>query len=93
MTFDEANQQDHPVEEEWHYPLLIKYGFTPETLVAKGFVRCYVWNHSDGHRVIYNIGCNADYWKNPITKDEGYWGTLEDHLKKVTLLTITEISI
>lgn len=37
--FNKANEVEHKVENQWHYEILKRYGFKPNTLIAKGFVR------------------------------------------------------
>jgi hypothetical protein len=79
--FEKANQKVHKVETQWHHPILTKYGFVPETKVAVGFVRVYVYEHPEtGRRVCCNTGVNADYWSEE-GRGGGYWSELEPHLK------------
>lgn len=63
MTFDQANQQEHPVETQWHYPILIAQGFQAETKTAPGFVRAYTYAHPNGARVQCVTGYSADHWQ------------------------------
>lgn len=81
VKFNEADQVMHPVEGEWHYKILSKYGFVPETKTARGFVRYYKYVHPDGRIVTTNTGCNADYWSSN-NGDGGYWSALESYCMK-----------
>jgi hypothetical protein len=86
--FNEADKIVHPVEGEWHYPILTKYDFIPVTQEGIGFVRSYLYQHIPTMRMMrLTTGVNADYW-NEVKggKDVafGYHGTLEEHLKKIT---------
>lgn len=74
MTLNEADKKVHPVETQWHYPIMTKHGFVPETMEATGFVRRYVYNHPDGRKITCNTGVRADYW------DGGNWDELDAHL-------------
>jgi len=78
-AFEEANKRAHLVETQWHYPMLTKAGFVPETKEAVGFVRSYYYHHPDGRTVECTTGVNADYWKSSDKKG-GYWRDLERYL-------------
>lgn len=80
--FEKANQTEHPVENQWHYPILTKYGFEPQAKSAKGFVRRYEYTKGD-HRIICNTGASSDYWSDANTKKIGYWRELEPYLKQL----------
>ena len=41
----------HPVETQWHYKIMTKYGFKPETKEQKGLVRGYVYKDNKGREV------------------------------------------
>jgi hypothetical protein len=83
-TVNEANATVHPVTTQWHYPILIKYGFTPITTEQTGFVRAYTYKHDVLDDIIVcNTGASADYWSNG-SKGYGYWAGLEPHLKTLT---------
>ena len=83
MTFDEADKVIHPVETQWHYPILTAAGYLPNTLSATGFVRRYIYTHPATCNVIaVSTGMNIDYWTDNTTKQSGYWATLESHLAK-----------
>lgn len=62
MQFSQANQTVHPVEAQWHYPILVAQGFCAETKSAEGFVRAYTYVHPNGLQVRCVTGSNADYW-------------------------------
>jgi len=79
-NFDEADKKVHPVEGEWHYPILTKYGFMPVTKVGIGFVRSYLYTKGD-HQIRVNTGVNADYWNDLTNPTFGYWSDLEPFLK------------
>lgn len=81
-SFDEANKTVHPVEKQWHYPILTKHGFVPETKEATGFVRNYTYKHEDGRVIVCTTGSSADYWTDQHTKEHGYWATLEKHITR-----------
>lgn len=70
------NEKIHPVETQWHYPLLEAAGFTPETKEASGMVRSYTYTHPDGRTVTASTGVNADHWSSSDGKS-GYWSTLQ----------------
>lgn len=85
MTFSEANQVVHPVETQWHYKYLTKYGFEPITKEGIGFVRSYEYQNNKGHKIRCTTGSNADYWSDETTKQHGgYWASLEPHLEEIT---------
>jgi hypothetical protein len=79
MTFKEANRVVHPVEKQWHYPKLIKYGFIPETKSAVGFVRAYTYVHPSGRVIKASTGANADHWEDMTSKSVGSCADLEPH--------------
>jgi len=79
-AFNKANEKIHPVETQWHYPILQRYGFEPVTKEAKGFVRSYSYKKG-AHEIICTTGVNADHWKDTINGSYGYWKDLEPHLK------------
>lgn len=85
MTFEEANQTEHPVETQWHYPIMSAAGFEALTKTGTGFVRGYVYKHPVTQKQIRAVtGVNADYWEDQDTSQGGYWSTLEAHVKKLT---------
>jgi len=78
-----ANSVIHNVTDEWHYPILSAYGFTPETTTQIGLVRKYVYKNKDGETVIANTGVHGDYWSSTGTiKDHGYWSSLKGFLDR-----------
>ena len=79
----EADEVMHNVEKEWHYSIMIKYGFKPITKTQKGFVRHYEYQNEKGCRVIVKNGLNNDYWEDITTGKSGYWSSLEPHLKDI----------
>lgn len=80
MDFNEANAVVHPVEKQWHYPIMTKHGFIAETKEQTGFVRHYIYAHPDGRRVVCKTGSSSDYWYDEQTNATGYWATLEKHV-------------
>ncbi len=82
MDFADANTVVHPVTTQWHYPILTKAGFVPETKEAAGFVRSYLYVHPDGRKIRAATGFNADYWDDLTSGGYGYWGTLGTHVTK-----------
>lgn len=80
-AFDKADQMVHPVEDQWHYKILHKYGFVPQEQQAKGFVRWYRYEHPAGHKITCNTGVSADYWSHAEHPDgHGYWSSLEPYV-------------
>ena len=78
--FNEANKIVHPVETQWHYPIMTKYGYVPVTLTGIGFVRSYEYTHPEtGRSIKVSTGVNADYWEDGGAF--GYWRDLEPHLQ------------
>lgn len=82
MNFEEANKAVHPVETQWHYPILTKHGFVPETKEAVGFVRAYIYKHEDGRVIKCSTGVSSDYWTDMATAKFGYWSDLEKYIAK-----------
>lgn len=71
----------HPVATQWHYPIMIKYGYIPDTLEAKGMVRSYQYTHQDtGRKLILDTGAHCDWWKDLHSGHGGLHGKLEQHL-------------
>lgn len=69
----------HPVESQWHYDILTRYGYVAKTKEAVGFVRSYDYEHADGRKITVTTGSSSDYWR---AKDkQGYWSELEPYLK------------
>lgn len=81
-AFSEANKRVHAVETQWHYPIMTKFGYEPDTKYVIGFVRSYEYRHSSGHRMTVSTGVNCDHWSDLETGAVGYWSSLEPHLKK-----------
>jgi len=79
---EEADKTVHLVENQWHYPILTKYGFEPITKKATGFVRAYLYKKGDCE-VRCVTGANADYWESLNPKSLGYWGNLESFLESI----------
>lgn len=84
MDFEEANKAVHPVEKQWHFPIMTEAGYEPETMEAVGFVRHYFYEHPEtGRRFKLCTGMNADYWVDVETKKQGYWTDLAPHLSAI----------
>ena len=84
-AFEEANKVVHPVEDQWHYKILSKYGFVPREKTGVGFVRSYTYDHPKGHVIRCNTGASSDYWSQEGTNHYGYWSGLEPHIRTLTL--------
>lgn len=80
-AFNKANEAVHPVEKQWHYPILTGAGFVPVTLVGTGFVRTYEYVRGD-ITVQCTTGSNAEYWRSS-TGEGGYWASLQPFCNKV----------
>ncbi len=82
-TFAEANKTIHPVETQWHYPILMQYGFEAKTKEAIGFVRSYKYVHPESKEtIICTTGASADYWEtNEIYGNSTFWSDLDPYLK------------
>lgn len=76
--FAAANEIMHPVQDEYHYKLLTKYGFVCNTPPQKGFVRQYLYT-KDETSIIVCIGASADYFDGALGFD--YMSHLEEALK------------
>lgn len=90
IRFNEANKVVHPVQGEWHFPILTAAGFKPVTLEGVGFVRSYKYIHEDGRSIVCTTGVNSDRWEDQKTMNEfgrpkwGYWTDLESYICKET---------
>lgn len=81
-TLEEANEVIHPVESEWHYPIVTAAGFIPEVKEAKGLVRSYIYRHPNGVSVSCNTGYSCDYWRSS-DGFHGYWADLQPYVNKM----------
>lgn len=84
-AFEKANQAVHPVEKQWHYPIMTKHGYVPDTKEGIGFVRAYHYTHPETkHTMKVVTGASADYWEdNAHANGFGYWADLDPHLTKL----------
>jgi hypothetical protein len=82
-AFTKANEKEHPVEEQWHYPIMTKAGFEPKTKTATGFVRKYHYENAAGHHITVSTGASSDHWEDKVSGKMGYWGTLESHVNSL----------
>lgn len=80
--FEAGNKKEHPVETQWHYPIMTDAGFEAVTKSGTGFVRSYDYEKSD-HKVTVTTGANADHWEDKTTGNRGLWKELEPHLKSL----------
>lgn len=82
MSLNEADEKEHKLEDQWHYEIMTKHGWKSNDLIGVGFVRNYVYYHSDHtNKITATTGSSADYW-NDGRGNGGYWADLEPHLKK-----------
>jgi hypothetical protein len=86
--FKKADKAVHPVESQWHYPIMTKHGWTPVTPEAVGFVRSYDYTHPVNRgSITVTTGYSSDYWKDNNPKDGayhgGFWSDLEPYLREV----------
>lgn len=80
----DADKKVHPVEDQWHYPILTKFGFIPLDKTGIGFVRSYRYEHPESkHTIVTTTGYSSDHWSDKTAGDSGYWADLEPHLKKL----------
>lgn len=83
-TFEEANKTVHPVTSQWHYPILTKHGYLPETQEEVGFVRKYIYTHpTTKHSMRLVTGMSSDYWTDTKTSKVGYWNELDTYLASI----------
>ena len=81
-SFNKADKRVHKVEEEWHYPIFIKYGYEPIEKKGIGFVRSYNYVHKErGNKVKWTTGYSRDYWEG--SGGYGLWADLEPFLQKL----------
>lgn len=79
MTLQQADQIIHPVETQWHYPVMKEAGFEPVQTEAKGLVRSYEYRKGD-HVIVCTTGYSADHWEDKTNKAYGYWRALKHHV-------------
>lgn len=80
-AFNAADAVVHPVHTQWHYPIVTKYGYVPDTLSAVGFVRKYYYtNPVTNHVIEVTTGVHADHWIDRASGKFGYWAELEPYL-------------
>jgi hypothetical protein len=85
MNINEADKVVHPVETQWHYPIMVEHGYVPDTKEAVGFVRAYRYTHPiTHHSIIAMTGGQTDHWSDPANNAVGFWAALALHLKKLT---------
>jgi len=82
--FSDADKKVHSVEDQWHYPIMTKYGYVALDKTGVGFVRSYKYEHPETkRRIIVSTGYSADYWNDKEDEAFGYWTDLEPHLQEV----------
>jgi hypothetical protein len=81
MDYTKANKK-HLVEDEWHYPIMTKFGYEPLEKFQLGLVRSYKYK-KNGHEITLKTGVNSDYWRDDENNTGGFWADLEPHLKKI----------
>lgn len=75
-----ADNTVHQVENEWHYPTMVLYGYVPVNKTETGLVRHYVYHHPTlDHKVTCSTGASSDHWQDN-QGHFGFWSTLETHL-------------
>jgi len=77
--FNEGWKVSHPVEKQWHYETMTKYGFKPLDNIKLGWIREYSYSR-DGITVKCTTGANSDRWE--CGSDYGFWGSLGSFLEK-----------
>jgi len=93
-AFEKANQAMHPVEDQWHYPIMKKHGYEPDTPTAQGFVRAYKYTHpKTGHSITANTGASADYWNDNSSGAGGYYSTLAPHMQSIASSNVGESTV
>ena len=84
--FNRADKVIHKVEDQWHYPVMQKYGWISDTPTGIGFVRSYDYHHpsiSIPNKITVTTGVHADTWLTG-SGEGGYWASLEPYLKKLS---------
>jgi hypothetical protein len=77
--FNEGWKVSHPVEKQWHYETMIKYGFKPLDMVKSGWIREYSYSR-DNIIVKCITGASSDRWE--CGSEYGLWSRLESFLKE-----------
>jgi hypothetical protein len=84
----QADKVVHNVEDEWHHPIMTRYGYVPIDKEGIGLVRAFRYAHPETkHEITVNTGVNADYWSDPQNRSvtgKNYWSDLEPHMKSIT---------
>lgn len=70
----------HPVEKQWHYPIMTKYGFKPQDLSGVGLVRFYKYT-KDNVMISCHTGVHQDYFIHG--SKTGIWSELENYIKEM----------
>jgi hypothetical protein len=84
MDFETANDTVHPVETQWHYDTMTEHGYLPLDKEQKGLVRQYRYQHPKTmHTVTVATGSQSDYWVDKANNEQGYWGSLKNHMKNL----------
>lgn len=81
-ALNKADKHVHPVETQWHYPILTKYGYKANTKEGIGLSRSYTYQHPIQPPVKVTTGINGDYWESEDRGKYSYWWSgLELYLK------------
>jgi len=80
MTSNFVHTKIHPVETQWHYPILVKHGFVALTPYAQDMLRSYNYEHPNGTKIRCCTGVSRDYWEDS-KGSWGLWAELEVHAK------------
>lgn len=81
-----ADKVIHPVEKQWHFELMTKHGFKPETKEVTGLVRSYTYNDNKGTKIVVTTGYHTDRWEDKTNGKWGYWSTLKDHINHLMMI-------
>lgn len=82
---ESVDDKEHPIEKEWHYPVLTAHGFTSADKVKKGMVRSYKYTSSEypDHVITMTTGANSDHWEDKGNAS-GIGSSIKQHLFKLT---------
>ena len=75
------SEEKHPVETQWHYELLTRYGYVAKTKYAVGSIRSYDYAHRSGGHIRVTTGNRSDFWYDKINNMQGHALGLEPHLR------------
>lgn len=85
QSVQEIDNVIHPVENQWHYHIMMVYGYVPLTKQGIGLVRSYAYEHpTTKHQIIITTGSSSDYWADKTNNTQGYWAELTNHLASIS---------